>query len=584
MAGGLSAKLPQGAEHRSVGQHNDDFNGNNNGFSSFTSSGSSAGGSIGFNGNGRFSNADFRSDGGQSFGAGGNTGFNSNNGAGFNGNNGAGFSSNAGSSFGANSGQFDASANSGGQFDDGSYRPDETNGQYDDGTWKPSLYSGDDGLYKDEQYAPNTDASYQFQFDLGDHGRDEAADRDGEVQGSFYAVHPDGIRRDVEFSAGREGFVVTRDESVQGPVPEYALRQAAKPRKEYPPAEIKTSLSPDGIYHWEYDAGDSARSEDINLNTNYYEGHFSFTADDDQNRYEVRYKAGAGIGFVPEGDHLPMQVQETPEVAEAKAAFLEKFAVAEAEARQRPNAYKGNGFQRSQVNNGNGFQRSQVNNGNGFQRPQVNNGNGFQRSQVNNGNGFQRSQANNGNGFQRSQANNGNGFQRSQVNNGNGFQRSQVNNGNGFQRSQVKNGNGFQSSQASTGNGFQRSQVNNGNGFQRSQVNNGNGFQRAQTTIGNGFQSSQASTATFSDSGFQGSQADTGSQEPFGAGSQNRYSSAAAPQWPQGSGSAPADSAVHPSQMVSGLALGGHMKKAGSAAAADASRAPISDTYLPPNN
>ena len=217
-------------------------------------------------------------------------------------------------------------ANNGGQFDDGSYRPDEANGQYDDGTWKPTLYSGDDGLYKDEQYAPNTDASYQFQFDAGDHGRDEAADRDGEVQGTFYAVHPDGLRRDVEFSAGREGFVVTRDESVQGPVPEYALRQAEKPRKVYPPAEIITSLSPDGIYHWEYDAGDSARSEDINLTTNYYEGDFSFVADDDQNRYAVKYRAGAGIGFVPEGDHLPMQVQETPEVAEAKAAFLEKFA------------------------------------------------------------------------------------------------------------------------------------------------------------------------------------------------------------------------------------------------------------------
>ncbi|XP_043243155.1 probable cyclin-dependent serine/threonine-protein kinase DDB_G0292550 [Amphibalanus amphitrite] len=548
VAGGLSAKLPQGPEHRSLGDHSGSA-------TTFTSTSSSAGGSLGNGGfgsasfsnnagtlrasagfNGNSGSAGFSSNGGAGLNNNGGAGFNNNGGAGFNNNGGAGFNGNGAASyssnngatfngnngfdgnnggfngnnggfngaFNGNNGGFNGNNGVGGQFDDGRYRPDEVNGEFDDGTWKPELYAGDDGLYRDGQYTPNTDASYQFQFDAGDHGRDEAADRDGEVQGSFYAVHPDGLRRDVEFSAGRDGFVVTRDESVQGPVPEYALRQAERPRKEYPPAEIITSLSPDGIYHWEYDAGDSARSEDINLNTNYYEGDFSFVADDDQNRYEVRYKAGAGIGFVPEGDHLPMQVQETPEVAEAKAAFLEKFAEAQAEALQRPNAYRGNGVQ--------------SNNGNGFQSPRPNNGNGFQRDQTNNGNGFRRAQNNNGNGFQRDQTNNGNGFQRAQ-NNGNGFQRAQNNNRNGFQRAQTKNGNGFQKAVA--------------------------GFQRDQAPAGNGFQNPQ----------------------PIGASSQTRYSSVAAPQ---------NDAAVHPSQMVSGLALGGHMKQA--------APSQINDTYLPPNN
>ncbi|KAF0304648.1 hypothetical protein FJT64_002693 [Amphibalanus amphitrite] len=367
------------------------------------------------------------------------------------------------------------------------------------------LYAGDDGLYRDGQYTPNTDASYQFQFDAGDHGRDEAADRDGEVQGSFYAVHPDGLRRDVEFSAGRDGFRGDARRVRAGPGAR--VRSCARPRGRA--RSTRRQRSSPRSHRTASTTGSTTpvtrrAPEDINLNTNYYEGDFSFVADDDQNRYEVRYKAGAGIGFVPEGDHLPMQVQETPEVAEAKAAFLEKFAEAQAEALQRPNAYRGNGVQ--------------SNNGNGFQSPRPNNGNGFQRDQTNNGNGFRRAQNNNGNGFQRDQTNNGNGFQRAQ-NNGNGFQRAQNNNRNGFQRAQTKNGNGFQKAVA--------------------------GFQRDQAPAGNGFQNPQ----------------------PIGASSQTRYSSVAAPQ---------NDAAVHPSQMVSGLALGGHMKQA--------APSQINDTYLPPNN
>jgi len=514
------------------------------------------------------------------------------------------------SAFGQNGGQSSAFRQNGGQSDDGLYRAEEHEaGQFDDGTWKPELYSGDDGLYRDEQYAPNTDASYQFQFDVEDHGRDEAADAEGQVQGSFYAVHPDGQRRDVEFTAGREGFVVTRDDSVQGPVPEYALRAAAKPRKEYPPAEIRTSLSPEGIYHWEYDAGDSSRSEDIDLNTNFYEGTFAFTADDDQNRYQVDYTAGAGIGFVPRGDHLPQQVEETPEVAEAKAAFLEKFAEAEAEAKQRLRSGYEQAGQAVGRPSGNNFRAGANSNSFGNTRPGPNGGSNYRPGAGSNSFGSSRPAPNGGNNYRAGTSGNGNGANNYRAGtSSNSFDSTRPSSGGSNKQftspvSQPSFGNSrptfdgntqqstFSNSQPSFG--INRASHQGGRqsaGSSSNQQYSATGGQqysagdRQQYSATGGQQYSAGDRQQYSATGGQQYSAAGGQQHS--AGDRQQYSPAASQQsavrrpGPARPGAPQNDRSgdVHPSMIVSDMALGGHMKKAPAARPAK-----LSNNYLPPN-
>ncbi|XP_043243160.1 ice-structuring glycoprotein-like [Amphibalanus amphitrite] len=92
--------------------------------------------------------------------------------------------------------------------------------------------------------------------------------------------------------------------------------------------------STDGSYEFSYTTGDSSRYEsaDAALNVN---GNFEFVADDAQRR-RVDYKAGADTGFIASGAHLPASVQDTAEVASAKAAFRSAYHAAAAAAEAAP--------------------------------------------------------------------------------------------------------------------------------------------------------------------------------------------------------------------------------------------------------
>lgn len=74
-------------------------------------------------------------------------------------------------------------------------------------------------------------------------------------------------------------------------------------------------------YRFSYDAGDHSRTESRDPNGGgVVSGSYSFVADDGVQR-SVRYTAGAGTGFVAEGDHLP-QPPELPTEHMEQLRFL----------------------------------------------------------------------------------------------------------------------------------------------------------------------------------------------------------------------------------------------------------------------
>ncbi|KAK3915029.1 Endocuticle structural glycoprotein SgAbd-2 [Frankliniella fusca] len=63
-------------------------------------------------------------------------------------------------------------------------------------------------------------------------------------------------------------------------------------------------LRPDGSYSFSYSTGDQSRQESADASNN-VRGSFSFRAKDDGHTRTVSYHAGAGTGFVAQGQHLP---------------------------------------------------------------------------------------------------------------------------------------------------------------------------------------------------------------------------------------------------------------------------------------
>merc|ERR1711892_248121 len=194
----------------------------------------------------------------------------------------------------------------------------------------------------DDYYDDNPDRSYAFQFAGDAYSRDETAQPDGSVEGSYSYTGGDGELRTVNYRAGAGiGFEVidpeveqmfasfgqkmkasspssspqaapsTRNTAVAQPdslyvappLPSYREEPLSGYEAEPLPSASVNSVQPDGMmmdpsYYFEYKSADSERSEDADSSGTVVGSYKYRTAGG--NDIEVRYRAGADTGFVVE--------------------------------------------------------------------------------------------------------------------------------------------------------------------------------------------------------------------------------------------------------------------------------------------
>ncbi|XP_047492379.1 flocculation protein FLO11-like [Penaeus chinensis] len=163
------------------------------------------------------------------------------------------------------------------------------------------------------------DGSYSFNYETDSSDREESADPNLNVKGRFSFQGTDGRRRTIRYRAGAgTGFVAQGDHIPVSPevpsgsqvVPQTRSSPSAPAPSSAPasPAQVSSSSSPDGSYSFNYETDSSDREESADPNLN-VKGRFSFQGTDGRHR-TIRYRAGAGTGFVAQGDHIPV----SPEV------------------------------------------------------------------------------------------------------------------------------------------------------------------------------------------------------------------------------------------------------------------------------
>lgn len=203
-----------------------------------------------------------------------------------------------------------------------------------------SAYSG--GPAADTTSNLNNDGSYSFSFNTNDQSREESADSQNNVRGSYsFKAKDDGQTRRVDYTAGSAtGFVATGSHL---PVPpllpgsaessgyfsrgQSSLTSFGQTRPStYSSAsgssETQGSVGSDGSYSFSYNAGDSSRQETADAQNN-VRGSFSFKTKDDGQTRKVDYEAGAATGFVAKGSHLP--VAPDPLSSPSTGSFSEGF-------------------------------------------------------------------------------------------------------------------------------------------------------------------------------------------------------------------------------------------------------------------
>ncbi|KAK7086611.1 hypothetical protein SK128_001939 [Halocaridina rubra] len=265
--------------------------------------------------------------------------------------------------------------------------------------------SGVSGSASSHRNSVNSDGSYSFAYNAGDHSRTESADANLNVEGEFSFVADDGVQRRVSYESGaNRGFHARGDHiptppdagfgnriqianrqpthrasspsrpsparlsppalktpsvhshstfqssrpqstfqaprlhsSAQSPRPQSALSSShhqstfsahrqqsvfptpttrkttgslslpspSSPRVPFEEANTRSEFRPDGSYAFAYETSSHSRAESGDSDNN-VDGEFSFVADDDGQRREIKYEAGSDTGFIAEGTHIPI--------------------------------------------------------------------------------------------------------------------------------------------------------------------------------------------------------------------------------------------------------------------------------------
>lgn len=158
------------------------------------------------------------------------------------------------------------------------------------------------------------DGSYSFSYNAGDHSRQESADSQNNVRGSFsFKAKDDGQTRHIDYEAGpATGFIAkgahlpVAQSSVAVGV--YASVPSASTITSYATSlggSPSAGVNRDGSYSFAYNTADQSRHEAGDSQNN-IRGSYSFKAKDDGQTRRVDYEAGAVTGFVAKGTHLPV--------------------------------------------------------------------------------------------------------------------------------------------------------------------------------------------------------------------------------------------------------------------------------------
>ncbi|XP_068239858.1 pneumococcal serine-rich repeat protein-like [Palaemon carinicauda] len=186
------------------------------------------------------------------------------------------------------------------------------------------------------------DGSYNFAYETSSSSRSESANAQNSVDGQYSFVADDGINRAIKYTANAEtGYIAEGDSLPVGPpVPgaesgiptgrifpilseeeANALAAATSGSSSLRAAPQKGSSAvaytgtasltmtagartSDASYSFNYDAGDSARSESADADLN-VQGSYSFVPPEGH-RLTVNYVAGSDTGFIATRDHLPV--------------------------------------------------------------------------------------------------------------------------------------------------------------------------------------------------------------------------------------------------------------------------------------
>ncbi|XP_068239904.1 serine-rich adhesin for platelets-like [Palaemon carinicauda] len=191
------------------------------------------------------------------------------------------------------------------------------------------------------------DGSYNFAYETSSSSRSESANAQNSVDGQYSFVGDDGINRAIKYTANAEtGYIAEGDSLPVGPpVPgaesgiptgrifpilseeeanalaaatsgSSSLRatpQTGSSAVNYAGTASLTktagSRTSDASYSFNYDAGDSARTESADADLN-VKGSYSFVPPEGH-RLTVNYVAGSDTGFIATGDHLPVAPDAT---------------------------------------------------------------------------------------------------------------------------------------------------------------------------------------------------------------------------------------------------------------------------------
>ena len=163
-----------------------------------------------------------------------------------------------------------------------------------------------------------SDGSYSFSYNAGDHSRQESGDAQNNVRGTYsFRAKDDGQTRRIIYEAGAATGFIAKGTNLPATVPHYRTGNDFSSFSSQPKVRLNTAdvaglassrgIQSDGSYSLSYSTADQSRQESGDARNNVL-GSFTFKAKDDGKTRRVDYKAGENIGFT--GQMAPLSVSD----------------------------------------------------------------------------------------------------------------------------------------------------------------------------------------------------------------------------------------------------------------------------------
>jgi hypothetical protein len=160
-----------------------------------------------------------------------------------------------------------------------------------------------------------SDGSYSFSYNAGEHSRQESGDAQNNVRGTYsFRTKDGGQTRRINYESGAATGFIAKGTDLPAAVPPLGTEidyssfpSQSSIRSNAPGVSSPASSSgvqSDGSYSFSYNTADQSRQESGNAKNN-VRGSFTFKANDDDKTRRVDYKAGENIGFIATGAHIP---------------------------------------------------------------------------------------------------------------------------------------------------------------------------------------------------------------------------------------------------------------------------------------